>query len=274
MTSPAPAAAVASSPLIPIVVSLTTISTRMDAITRTLRSLLAQDHPDFRVRLHLSREPFLLDAGVPGALPSALEALARADPRLEIRFTPNLGPYRKILPVLAELGGARALVATADDDTVYPPDWLGGLVAAHRRHRCVVCYRGHRMVRRDHVFADYRSWMHGGILRNPDIYNLPTGKDGVLYDTDFFDPRVLNHVRALAIAPTADDLWLKWHYSAFADVPTYIIHPDWKTQSFSDDSFGVSLYRNFNREGGNDETIRQLEAYARGAGGRSFAGRP
>ena len=111
------------------------------------------------------REPFLLDEGVVGALPADLEALLRADPRFEVRFTPNLGPYRKILPVLAELYERRALVATADDDTVYPRDWLGGLVAAYRRHGCVVCYRGHRMLRRDRVFQDYRDWMHAGIVR-------------------------------------------------------------------------------------------------------------
>ena len=257
----------------PVVVSLTTISSRLPAVARTVRSLLDQDYPDLQVRLHLSREPFLLDAGVADPLPANLEALVRTEPRLGVRFTPNLGPYRKILPVLAEFYGRRALVATADDDTVYPRDWLGGLVAGYRRHGCVVCYRGHRMLRRDRAFQNYRSWMHAGIVRNPDLHNLPTGKDGVLYDTTFFHPTVLNHARALALAPTADDLWLKWHYSALADVPTYVIHPDWTAKSFVDDPFGVSLYTSFNRAGGNDQTIERLEMYTMMSGRRAFADR-
>lgn len=253
------AAAPSKSP--PITVSLTTIASRLGKVTGTLRSLLSQDYPQITVRLYLSREPFLLDEGVVGALPADLAALAEADPRLKVQFTPNIGPYRKILPLLTEMNGSRALVATADDDTIYPINWLSELYHAYRRHRCVVCYRGHRMRRSRHEFENYRSWMLAGIARNPDLYNLPTGKDGVLYETTFFHPNVMNHVRALQIAPTADDLWLKWHYSAFEDVPTFIINTDYKAQTFKDDPFGKSLYKAFNRDGGNDATIHRLEAY-------------
>ena len=256
-----------------VIVSLTTISTRLATVSRTVRSLLAQDFPGFRIRLHLSRAPFLLDEGVIGDLPADLTGLAHADPRLEIRFTANLGPYRKILPVLAELQGRRALIATADDDTVYPSDWLSGLVSAYRDQACVVAYRGHRMVRQNRKFLQYRKWMRACIQRNPDLYNLPTGKDGVLYDTSVFDPRVLDYTRALEIAPTADDLWLKWHYSALRDVPAFIIRPNWKAKTLANDDFGVSLYRNFNSTGGNDDTIQRLEDYTTTLVNRPFAAR-
>lgn len=254
-----------------ITVSLTTISSRLANITTTLRSLLSQDYPHFEVRLYLSREAFLLDKGVCGALPEELVELMKEDPRLLVRFTANIGPYRKILPALAEMRGARFLLATADDDSIYPADWLGRLYAAYQVYRCVVCFRGHHMLRQDRVFRPYRRWMRAGLVRNPDLYNLPTGKDGVLYDTGFFHPGVLNYARALSLAPTADDLWLKWHYSAFADVPTYVIHPDYKTQTFKDDPFGVSLYENFNRDGGNDATINRLEGYVAKQGRKPLA---
>lgn len=247
-----------------ITISLTTISSRLSKVPRTLRSLLVQDYPNLVVHLYLSREPFLLDEGVPGALPAELLALTEADPRLVVRFTPNIGPYRKILPILAEMNGARALVATADDDTIYPVNWLSGLYQAYLLHGCVVCYRGHQMRRSGREFNRYRSWMLAGIARNPDLYNLPTGKDGVLYDTSFFHPNVLNHVRALQIAPTADDLWLKWHYSALEDVPTFVVNTDYRAQTFKDDPFGKSLYDVFNRDGGNDATIQRLENYTTG----------
>jgi len=257
----------------PITVSMTTISLRLDSVAATLRSLLAQDYPSLTLRLYLSRAPFLLDNGVPGRLPEKLAELDAEEDRLSIRFVPNIGPYRKILPFLNETRGKRCLVATADDDTLYPPGWLSGLYSAYRRHRCVVCYRGHFMRREDRQFLGYRRWMSNGPTRNPDLYNLPTGKDGVLYDTSFFDPAVLNYIQALNIAPTADDLWLKWHYSALEDVPTFIINPNYSKQTFEDQVFGESLYRNFNRDGGNDAAVARLEAYAEKATGRRLAAR-
>ncbi len=244
-----------------VTVCLTAIASRLDIVEGTIVSLLAQDHPHFAVRLHLSREPFLLDEGVPGALPAGLEALAAQDPRFSIRFVPNIGPYRKILPLLVELGGRRALVATADDDTRYPPDWLSGLVAAWQRWRCVVAYRGHYMVRRERKLAPYRRWMTDGIARNPDLFAFPTGKDGVLYDTALLHPGVTDIAAALRVAPTADDLWLKWHTAAL-DVPTFLIHTDYTTQSLEGGSLEDSLYTRFNRGGGNTAAVERLEAYA------------
>ena len=254
----------------PITISLTTISSRLNTIATTLRSLLAQDYPNFAVRLYLSRDAFLLDKGVRGRLPESLAAICD-DPGINIRFVSNIGPYRKILPFLSETRGQRCLVATADDDTVYPKNWLSTLVETYLKHRCVVCYRGHFMRRRDRKFLEYRSWMLDEPFRHADLYNLPTGKDGVLYDTMFFHPGVLNYVQALHLAPTADDLWLKWHYSALDDVPTFIINTDFKSESFEDLVFGESLYRNFNRDGGNDRAVARLEAYTAGERGFTLA---
>ena len=255
-----------------ITISLTSISGRLPALAGTLRTLLRQDYPSFRIRLYLSHEPFLLDDGI-RLPPEEIVTLAREDDRLDIRFVPNIGPYRKILPFLAETRGRRCIVATADDDTLYPADWLSGLYRAFRAYRCVVCYRGHYMRREGVNFAKYRQWMRNDVPRNPDLFNLPTGKDGVLYDTSFFDPRVLDYPRALRLASTADDLWLKWHYSATNMISTYIINDDYKANTFehSDPEGGDGLYRSFNKDGGNDATIENLEAYFKDEFGRSFA---
>ncbi|MFQ8432550.1 glycosyltransferase family A protein [Amaricoccus sp. W119] len=253
-----------------ITISLTSISGRLPSLAATLGSLLGQDYPDFLIRLYLSHEPFLLDEGV-RVPPPDLEALATADDRIEIRFVPNIGPYRKILPFLAETAGRRCLVATADDDTIYPADWLSGLYRAFREHHCVVCYRGHFMRREGTRFAPYRNWMRNAVPRNPDLFNLPTGKDGVLYDTAQFHPDVLDHATALRLAPTADDLWLKWHYSATGKIATYIINDDYRTLTFEHADADGGLYRNFNKDGGNDATILNLERHFKTSFGGTFA---
>ena len=142
----------------PVFIGLTSIRGREGALKRTLDSLLAQQLPaDGRlVELHLflSREPYLLDRGF-AALPGFLRRRiwrSRLGPglRLQVHWTANWGPYRKLLPLLERLTPEQQaldpLLITADDDTLYPRDWLRRLVAAQERWGCVVAFRGRQMV--------------------------------------------------------------------------------------------------------------------------------
>jgi len=241
-------------------ISLTSISSRMATLCETLESLLAQDYGDLQIHLHLSREPYLLDKGVP-ELPADLIAFAKkAGRRLQIHYCPNTGPYRKLVPYLYRNWGQSKLVVTADDDTIYPPHWLATLAAAHANYGCVIAYRGHRILHKDGKMQPYHSWMRSQIEENPGAMILPTGKDGILYDTAFFPVNVLNLKAALKIAPTADDLWFRWHL-ALNGVQTYLINMDYKSETFTETDYESSLYLNFNRSGSNDVAIETLESY-------------
>jgi len=122
-------------------ISMTSMSSRMATLGQTLRSLLDQNYANLCIHLYLSREPYLLDKGVT-ELPEDIQQLQReAAGRLKIQFCPNWGPYRKLLPYLRANWGSSKLVVTVDDDTIYPPDWLEGLVAAYHTYRCVIGYR-------------------------------------------------------------------------------------------------------------------------------------
>lgn len=240
-------------------ISLTAISLRMNTVCETLRSLLAQSYSDLCIHLHLSREPYLLDAGVP-EIPTDLAALQReAGGRLKIVYCRNIGPYRKLLPYLHSYWGESRLVVTADDDTIYPPDWLECLVSSYALQRCAIAYRGHRICYNDAGFVTYRSWMKSTIEENPSKLILPTGKDGILYDTAFFPVGVLNVRDALRLAPTADDLWFRWHL-ARNGIPVYVINTDY-TSSFAETEYESSLYLNYNRSGNNDRAIAELDRY-------------
>lgn len=246
-----------------VTVTLTAISSRLGSLPRTIESLLRQDYLNFNVRLYLSREPFLIDNGIGDAPPAALTALVQSHPNsFQIDIVPNIGSYRKLIPFLIETWGQRHLVATADDDTFYPADWLQRLVRSYIRLSCVIAYRGHYMQHDGQSLTPYRSWMNSRVRRNPDIFCLPTGKDGVLYDTIFFHPSVTDYRSALQIAPTADDLWFKWHTAA-SDVPVYLINSDYRAHTFPHAGFRQGLYESFNKGGKNDESIEKLVAYAR-----------
>jgi hypothetical protein len=252
-----------------LIVSLTVISTRAGRLHLTLDSLLRQDFRDFEIRVHASRTPYLLDAGII-RVPEACQALMRGDGRLRWDVVPNVGPYRKLLPVLADTAAQGALIVTADDDTLYPADWLSSLVSAFERQRCIIAFRGHNMEHGAEGFLRYRRWMMGRITDNPSVFCLPTGKDGVLYHPSFFHPSVLDVQQACRIAPTSDDLWFKWH-SAANDVPVHVMNPDYMTHSLPETANGgPSLYQEHNKGGANDAAVARLELHARATFGRTL----
>lgn len=252
-------------------ISMTAISTRMATLGQTLRSLLDQSYANLCIHLYLSREPYLLDKGVT-ELPEDIRQLQReAAGRLKIQFCPNWGPYRKLLPYLRANWGSSKLVVTVDDDTIYPPDWLEGLVAAYHTYRCVIGYRGHRINLRDGKLTPYRSWMRTRIEQNPSTLILPTGKDGILYNTAFFPVNVLNVTDALRIAPTVDDLWFRWHLS-MNGIAVNVIHVDYRAGTLEETGYDSSLYMNFNMSGGNDVAVGELQNYFKARFGFDMAG--
>lgn len=241
-------------------ISLTSIRSRMPTLGATLRSLLAQDYADIRINLYLSREGYLLDEGVPDIPPDILQLQNEAGDRLNITYCVNTGPYRKLLPYLREHWGSSRIVVTVDDDTIYPPGWLTTMLRAYDTYGCVIAVRGHRIVVRDGRLLPYTGWMRSRMEENPGRMIIPTGKDGILYDTAFFPVNVLNVEDALRIAPTADDLWFRWHLS-LNGINTYLISTDYRSGTFAEADYEDSLYLSFNRGGKNDVAIASLESY-------------
>ncbi len=240
-------------------ITLTTISSRVDSVVQTIKSLLRQSYENVRVRLYISREPFLLDLGFPEVPVPIADLAQQSGGRFSYSFCPNIGPYRKLLPYLREFWGQSRTVVTVDDDTVYPANWLASLLDAHDRYRCQVAFRGHRIVLNDGKIAPYRSWMKTKIEHNPSVLILPTGKDGVLYNTAYFPIEVLNVEAALRLAPTADDLWFRWHL-ARNRIPVYLMNTDYRN-ALEENDYESSLYLNYNKGGNNDRAVADLDAY-------------
>ena len=164
--------------------------------------------------LSISEEPYALDEGIPpDLLPKGLQRLCEQG-KVSLRYVPNTGPYRKLLPVLEQSQGQELLVATADDDTLYPEDWLEGLVRTYDAKLCVVAYRCRAMRVSNGRFAPYHQWdrlpaegsAFGEVPQtHHGLFTLPTGVKGVLYNTRFFpDLALLRRLRE--IAPLQDDL--------------------------------------------------------------------
>jgi hypothetical protein len=247
-------------PEVPVVVSLTTTSQRIATVPAVVRRLLGQTVRPHRILLWLSTEPYLFDEGI-GPLSVPRELWRCAGDRLEIRYTDNTGPYRKIIPALPEAHPRGLSVVTIDDDHLVPVDWLERLVEAHAREpRAVVCYQA-RQIRRgaDGALLPYRQWpMWEGAGFRMDL--LPIGFGGVLYPPGTLPPGTEDTAVFTELAPRTDDLWLRMH-TLRAGAPVLVVPP--KTyvpcRSASPELFAD------NHPSGNDEALARLSGWAPGA---------
>ena len=260
-----------------VIVSLTSIKSREAALQETLASLIAQDIPShYEIRVHLSQEPYLMDEGFAGE-PAWVGELATRNPQcsLSVHFVRNTGPYRKLLPVLEEFidSPMNAVIVTCDDDTYYESSWLRTLLHHHSLTGSIVAYRGHTACLHsvDNSLSSYADWQKNTHKCHFSLANLPTGKDGVVYRPYYFDRSVLDVETAIRLAPTADDLWFRWH-SLMRGVPCYLISLNQNvlpTVPSSDSE--VSLWEQYNKKDGNDRTIAVLENHFQETSGTSVS---
>lgn len=184
----------------PLYVSIKSHPPRYKYLRQALLSLLAQDVRPNGILLWIEHDDL-------AALPLGVRALRRFG--LTIMPCENgLRSYGKIVPALQHY--PEAYIATADDDQIYPHDWLSGLVAAASPN-AIAYYRGHRMrFAADGTPTPYLAWdwdidrqMDGDVV-------VPTGIGGIIYPPHALDPRVLDRSLFGTLAPTSDDLWLCW----------------------------------------------------------------
>ena len=264
-------------------ISLTSIRGREGALLRTLRSLLRQSlltqQGTVELQLFLSHEPYLLDRGFV-RIPAVLRRLQRPSRPgrmgFKVHLVANCGPYRKLLPLIEGLSlqqrAVDPLLITADDDTLYPPDWLQRLTAAERHWRCVVGFRGRQLV----IDAERRVCPYGQWLKNdpcllePSLRTVPTGKDGICYRLSYLHASVLDLERAIALAGHADDLWFK-RSTLLMGVPSVLLHHSFEQQFPELTGRGrrvggrvrleeeSSLFLALNKTGGNDRVMASLD---------------
>lgn len=203
---------------LPVIVSLTSIQSRLDRVSVTIGSLLNQSLKADRVVLWLSEDPHLSDDGI-REIPDSLNQLTQKG--LEIKWTKNIGPYRKLIPTAKLMNHKNCLIATADDNVEYPKDWLKGLVEEYHKHEgCVICYQG-RIMDKSHVgrkkrirLKPFSKWTRtyeaeDSRLLEPNLNIFPDGKSGVLYPSDCLHEEIFNKSIYLKMAPENEDIWFK-----------------------------------------------------------------
>lgn len=269
--SPLVPASLAADAVVAVTVTLTSIRSRLENLVKVIESLHQQRLMPQRIELYLSELPYLLDEGVSrnDPLVQALEQF----PLVKVVWVENTGPYRKILPFLQGHFDAspeeEKLFVTVDDDTLYPEYFLSTLYEKYLEHDCVVAFRGRHIEMSGAAIPSYSEWTQG--KADPVLSNVPTGKDGILYSTKFFTREFLDMAAARSLAPTGDDLWIRWH-CAMNGVPALILNPEACTSDYK--SFPVvdysreyrsnslySLHNSAGAQGKNDVSVAALEEH-------------
>ena len=211
-------------------VGITTIRSRLQHVVQTVRSILKGMVVPTHIYLFLSEEPYLLDKGVPkDAVPLELRYLASSTDIFSIVYTDNVGPHRKLLPLLHRHWDDDCVLVTFDDDKAVAKDALFKLISHYLdgRKAAIVGLRTRRIglcasAVRNHAATTARAFSNSaasaapktivpptaswapvgyGFCRWPRVQNermemlvLPTGNGGILYRPRFFHEVVFDPV--------------------------------------------------------------------------------
>lgn len=190
-----------------LIVSLTTHPPRIHDVHLTIESILSQQISGFEVHLYISRK----DMDVIGRLPATLQRQAGRGVKIII----NAEDYRSYDKLVHALKAhPEATIVTADDDVIYPRDWLSRLLEGSGQYPdCIICHRGHLLRESSPgsgriCYKTSRACIKAPI--NAPLFNLmPTGNGGVLYPPGSLDPMAVDPTAFQALAPNADDIWFK-----------------------------------------------------------------
>jgi hypothetical protein len=194
----------------PVYVSLTTISERFHHVHKSIIRVIQGKLVPTHIYLCISEEPFLLDKGIT-SIPDNLLSLVAAK-YLTIVYTQNIGPHRKLLPVLKRYWGQDVFIATVDDDlsNYHGHNLLYQLLKDHKMHRSehLIALRARYIGfcrAFPHAVTTYTSWKVTKSYYQSEMLLLPTGTGGILYKPSYFHKIVFDR-KLWELTQTADDI--------------------------------------------------------------------
>ena len=223
-----------------LTVNLTTTFQRLSLSRIALTSLLLQSRLPDQINLWVSKEGYLRDKGIVNnkGIDQLLESLPEAGRGcVSIRWVPNTGPYRKLIPMLREAEPDDVII-TADDDIFYGRDWLNGLLTAYEEGGGKPVASRVR-TKRINFLGKKTSYLYWNLINQPSVVLddfIVTFGGGAVLTRAMFREQDIADDSFLQVAPTADDLWysklLRLNNNEVVVVPSllgelnFILHED------------------------------------------------
>lgn len=136
---------------IPVYISLTTIANRLHLLSPTIQSIITGSYVPTMIYVMVSPDPYLIDTGITEDdimnEDHNLVQLLSVFPNIKFVFTENIGPHRKVLPLLHRKWSEDCVIISVDDDHIYPHHWLRDMLGyyIHSNGESIVSSRARRI---------------------------------------------------------------------------------------------------------------------------------
>ena len=237
-----------------IIVSLTSFPARIKTVHQTIKTLLTQSLKADQVILWLAPEQF---PNKERDLPQ--ELLCLKEKGLTIDWYHDIRSYKKLIPTLKKY--PEAIIVTADDDILYPVNWIEELYKEYCEDtKTIWCHRARRINLREKAITSYKTWSLDVTKNIPCYLNFCTSGGGVLYPPHCFHSDILNENQFMLLAPQADDIWL-WAMLVMNNKKINVVNNNMKFLNLVEGTQETALWHS-NVEGKNDEQFMNvLKAY-------------
>lgn len=187
-----------------VIVSLTTYPARFEVISSCLKSLTLQSTKPDKIIVYLGSDSVGIE------LPKSMKRFEEYGIEFHIDKDKNLRSHKKYYYALQEFPDD--IVVTADDDVIYPQDWLKSLLISYKKNPTAISARRVHLMRRstegsllpyNHWYDQYRK------LLTPSMALIGTGNSGILYPPHSLDKNVFDIEASQRLCFAADDIWLK-----------------------------------------------------------------
>lgn len=198
-----------------LIVSLTSYPARIDTVWITIESIFQQRYKPWKVVLVLAEIEFPNKK-----LPLSLARQVKRG--LEIVWVDrNTRSYKKLLPVKQAYPDAK--IVTVDDDIIYESWRLSRLLAAAEEYpKNIIGFRGWEVSISNGDLNPYTTWKPANESTAKNL-TLLTGVGGILYPPYVLKDALLFDIEsAIALAPTADDIWF-WAVALASSTPVHCL---------------------------------------------------
>jgi hypothetical protein len=160
---------------------------------------------------------------------------------LRIAYVKDLRSYTKFYYAAQEY--PHAAIVTCDDDLIHPTHWLKELWQSYLQSpEYIHCHRAHTMKFLGSAFELYQKWHYESYgISGPNLDLFPTGNGGILYPPRIWDDALLDEKSFLALAPTADDVWLRL-WSLYRKIPVRKVRANYRKFVEIQESQTVALH--------------------------------
>jgi hypothetical protein len=178
-----------------IVISLTTIDSRLELLKKVILNLFRQTLKPNVIHIFYSNDPLFYDNGISDMImANFVKEIDMVNYfNIEIIQTPtkNIGSYRKLIPALKIY--KNDIIITIDDDHEFEPSFIQKFMDQYNLNNCTVCSGGKFFdMQNYHNNIDYTDVFNTNIFNTKDVpisvmNFIPHGFGGILYHTNMFD---------------------------------------------------------------------------------------